>query len=435
MASFSSLPNEIIESILTYNLSVRDIFQVGLVSCRFRNFINDRQILVKMTKERLHRLKSEDIIGNGNSFSDLIGTFDTRKLKVFCISLEKWCWIVGIWKRNIPYFGGLLQIMLVTSPSPQIIATEIQAVTLKVVPVQTFTISLLKDATSSDTTNLLSVEPECNYFEKSKHSCSVLQTKNNEFVWSCCEFQRNHDFERMNTDFRRSLGMNHRAIPDSILNKMSSKAGVGFSKITEKLSYSSKSPIKSGYFAGDYSAHACEIVSVESKDSVISIKKISGDKYVRSGTITISIDLDHRIDYVGVLKELVENTRSFRLNKAIDDYQMANNVTESDNDHNIQRVPVQISSRLDHPSFYMGDVQSFGLTRAEDNQSTFFSAYKGTITLGDNPDSVDPDYKYTNMISVIQDKDTIYNLVIYDEKQDHASHIHEMILKRVPNLP
>merc|ERR1712176_845729 len=122
-------------------------------------------------------------------------------------------------------------------------------------------------------------------------------------------------------DFRAAVRINNEAIPNAILNGFNN-GGIRCTKINMPLESCDAQIVKPGFFTGDYSAHGTEVLLLKFGLNSILFEKISGDRNVRSGAVSIDIDLTCPIDYLKVLKFIARQPGEFNVRDIISRFQM-----------------------------------------------------------------------------------------------------------------
>ena len=415
---FNLLPNEVTEHILHF-LNGDDILEIALLNKHLYKLSNTHNIWCSILEAFAfkHQFCFEQ---EPYFFKDL----QQEELKNYYIKVvKKWGWLIGLWRRQLKRFGGMLQVK-VESSCHRIAGYDIQAIGLSINPVPVFVIYF--DALSFKTINVNCHDfnqIRCVFYSKNGHYCNIESSENDTHITLTCQdnTSESHDVQSMMNDFRSALGMNHRAIPQAVFSELSHE-GVKFSKILKPLESTKDAIIKPGYFAGDYSAHCCEIVSLQLNDSNIFMTKISGDGYVRAGSVSVNIDTTFLLDYLALLGSIIDNPYQFTLKNALSDFQIED--TDQLNSESKIVVPGCMVAMLKAI-----DSKTFGLT--EDN--TFIAAFKGQITLGNNPDNEFPTYHHKDIIAVITDDNTVtvYLSYIYTEIEG-LGYTDEMLFKRIP---
>ena len=362
---------------------------------------------------------------------EILKSMSWVSLKSFYINvLNKFDWIIGTWKRHLPAFGGLLFVKLEMSPC-RIVGYDVQGIDLEthLVPMFETNIEIIDCDVSKSHTYLANENISCILYSLKEHNLAIDydSERPEEIKISCLvgDSDQHHDKEKMKSDFHEAVGMNNVAIPDAIFAGFDN-GGITFSEINvPPVSHDVRIIVKPGFFAGDYSAHGNEIVLLQYNSNIILLEKISGDRNVRYGAISLEIDMNFPVDYMEVLKYIARQPDEFSVKRVIEQFPMSE-------DHWSEKGDKPKSNYVDKSLLqalqYWLPYRTFGI---DESDNSFIAALKGKITLGMMPDAEVPDYFYYEILAVITDDNSLCVLCPDEESGVGLDNIDEMFFKRL----
>ena len=420
------LPNELLLKIISF-LDGKDVLELSLVNLLLNELCKNHAIWYRIV--RWH-LKTKPAFYD---FSlDSLHSMTWKSLKSFFVNiLQKWGWLLGTWRRNIPAFGGMLFVKLELDHN-RIIAYDVQGLqmVLHLVPVFELTFDdrfkikkkarcILYSRTdhdvsiSSDSKNLesgrfkIKKKARCILYSRTDHDISVSSdSKNLELGLqiSCLagDMHKDHDIIQMKNDLAETVGRNNVKITNAVFARYK-KSALSFSQLTIPPVVKDKNLVEPGFFLGDYSAHGTEILLLKyGVEDNVQLEKISGDRNVRCGATSVDIDLNRQVDYIRVLKYIVENPHDFNVKDVIQRFPMENNCSWRDDitTSSLYHVEKSLAAALSraYPNFDLG---------VDKNNKTFVAAFKGNITLGGMPEAVVPKYFFYEVLVVITNADKL----------------------------
>ena len=133
--------------------------------------------------------------------------------------------------------------------------------------------------------------------------------------------------------------------------------------------------------------------------SSILLEKVTGDKNVRCGAVSIDIDMNCPVDYIKVLKFIAKQPNEFNIKDILNRFQARDDSWQEDEScYHVDRGLVQVLKS-------MFPERTFGI---DETDNSFIAAFKGKITLGRMPDAVIPDYFYHEVLVVITNENSLY---------------------------
>ena len=417
-----SLPNELVSKIIRF-LNGSDVLELSLVNRKFNALCNCRTIWFNILKH--YKVTQPSLYG----FTlESLGSLNWLSLQSLFINvLDKWGWLFGPWKRHISAFGGLLFVRLEISPF-QVIGYDVIGIDLDINLVPMFAINIRDYLPDGE--NVLYVSDakiSCNLYSRTEHHLTIEHNvESTDVMKICCrrgDPTQHHDIEKMIEDFAEAVGINKEEIPHALFSGLTS-GGIEYSKIHMPLVSCDVKLIEPGFFAGDYSAHGTEILLLKYDENSIQLEKVSGDKNVRYGTVSIDIDMTYPVDYLKVLKFIATKPHEFNVRNIIDKFKI-----------NSEGCPLKVESNLCYVEKgliqdlkYMHPRKSFGV---DESDNSFIAAFKGKITLGNMPDAAIPDYFFYEVLAIITNENSLYALFHYDELRSGFNTVDEMPFKRV----
>ena len=399
-----SLPNELISIVISF-LDGEDLLELSSVNQYFNELCDCHAVWYnilkqyKISKSSFYDFTLEDL--NSTSMVSLKSLY----MNVLC----KWGWLVGTWKRNISAFGGMLFIKLEMSPC-RIIGYDVQGMNLELNLVPMFEIHINKydDGVLSENVNYISDDRiSCTLYSLTQHDLAVECTDGNpdEIKISCLndDSAMGHDKEQMISDFAHTLGMNNLEIVHAILDGFKND-GITFSRINVPLVSDDLKILEPGFFVGDYSVHGNEILLLKYGLNSILLEKVSGDRNVRCGTVSVDIDLTCPVDYSEVLKFMARQPYTFNIGNAVTRFQIKEKgwLEEQIKSKSCSHVNKRLVQLLKSKTVHVG--RTFGI---DENNCSYISAFKGKITLGMMPHAENPDYFYYEVLAIITNQDSL----------------------------
>ena len=419
------LPNELLLKIISF-LDGKDVLELFLVNQLINELCKNHAIWYRIV--RWH-LKTKPAFYD---FSlDSLHSMTWKSLKLFFVNiLQKWGWLLGTWRRNIPAFGGMLFVKL-ESDHERIIAYDVQGLQMVLHLVPVFELTF-------DDRFKTNKKARCILYSTSDHFISVTSDfKNNELYLqiSCLagDIDNDHDITQMIEDFESTVNMNNVEITNAVFDCYK-KSALTFSQLTIPPALTDEHVVKPGFFMGDYDENGTEILLLKygAEDNIL-LEKISGDLYVRCGATTIDIDLNCQVDYIEVLNFIVESPQDFNVKDVIQRFPMGKNCSWRDNatSRSVFYVDKMLSAAISRvcPNFDIG---------VDKNNRTFVAAFKGNITLGNwhdarLPEGVVPDYFHVEVLVVFTNANKLCVLCpnFHDESLQGIHLVDPMVLNRI----
>ena len=396
---FHNLPNEIVSKIILF-LDGKDILKLSTVNRQLNELCDCHTTWLNIMKQ----YKTSE-----PSFYDFtlesLSSMNWKSLKSLYINvIEKWGWLIGSWKRHISAYGGLLFVKVRMSPC-QVVGYDVLSVELEMNLVPMFEINI-----SENDSDLLIGNPNC--FTEGRIRCTLYSKTEHYFtierniecpeeIEICClkgDSGDDHDKEQMISDFGEALGRNSFEITNAIFDGFYN-GGISLSKINVPPISCDNKIVEPGFFAGDYGAHGTEILLLKYDSSSILLEKVTGDKNVRCGAVSIDIDMNCPVDYIKVLKFIAKQPNEFNIKDILNRFQARDDSWQEDEScYHVERGLVQVLKS-------MFPERTFGI---DETDNSFIAAFKGKITLGMMPDAVIPDYFYHEVLVVITNENSLY---------------------------
>ena len=414
------LPNELLLKIIS-SLDGKDVLELFLVNKLFNELCKNHDIWYRIVKWHLKTTKPAFY-----DFSlDSLRSMTWKSLQLFFVNvLQKWGWIIGTWRRNIPAFGGMLFVKLELDHN-RIIAYDVQGLQMDLHLIPVFELTF-DDRFKADR------KARCILYSTSDHDISVTsdsKMKELELQISCLagDMENNHDMLQMKNDLEKTVSMNNVEITNAVFDSYK-KSALTFSQLSIPPVLKDKKLVEPGFFMGDYSAHGTEILLLKyGVEDNVQLEKISGDRNVRCGATSVDIDLNCQVDYIRVLKYIVENPHDFNVKDVIQRFPMENNCSWRDDitTSSLYHVEKSLAAALSSvcPNINLG---------VDKNSKTFIAAFKGNITLGMMPEAVVPDYFYYEVLVVITNADKLLILwPAHGESRRGIDLVYDMVLNRI----
>ena len=389
------LPNELLLKIISF-LDGKDVLELSLVNQLINELCKNHSIWYGIVRWHLKTTKP--------AFYDLsldyLYPMTWKSLKLLFVNiLQKWGWLLGTWRRNIPAFGGMLFVKLEFSHN-RIIAYDVQGLQMVLHLLPVFELTF-------DDRFKIKKKARCILYSRTDHDISVSSDSENlelELRISCLagDMHKDHDIIQMKNDLAETVGINNVKITNAVFARYK-KSALTFSQLRIPPVLKDKNLVEPGFFMGDYSAHGTEILLLKYgvKDNV-QLEKISGDRNVRCGATSVDIDLNCQVDYIKVLKYIVENPHDFNVKDVIQRFPMENNCSWRDDSttSSLYHVEKSLAAALTCtcPNFDLG---------VDKKNRTFVAAFKGNITLGMMPEAVVPNYFFNEVLVVITNADKL----------------------------
>jgi hypothetical protein len=413
-----NLPSELISNIISY-LGGKDVQELSSVNHILNKLCNCHRTWYEIIKQ--YKLSEPSFY----DFSlDFLQSMSWVSIKSFYVDvLRQWDWLVGFWSRCTPVFGGLLFVKLEMS-SCRIIGYDVQGKNLEKNLVPVFIISI-----DQNECNRCGDDIRCVFYSKTEHSLTInFDAKNPTEFRICCSKDysiQDHDKDKVIADLADTVGVNNNSITNAIFNGFRN-GGITYAKINMPIATDGIKFLEPGFFAGDYSNCGTEILLLKYASNCILLEKLIGDRNVRSGSVSVSIDLTCPIDYIEVLKFITKRPDEFNVKNVnehfkIKDDSCLKNQIELQSCFAVDKSLLE-ALRIVHPD------RTFGV---DDSNSSFIAAFKGKITLGMMPDAVVPDYFYYEVLAVITSQDRLCVFFPFDESYLSIFLVREKIFKRL----
>ena len=444
--SISLLPDKLLVKVLSY-LCGDDLIELSVTNQKLSSLCNCQTSWVNVLRQ--YKLFTDPI--SYNFPVEFLLTMEWVQLRSLYINaFKKWDWLIGFWKSLIPAFGGLLHVQMKMSPCKIVgyiiqappKATEFQTslVPIFVINIETNEAGVYRNsdidyldkdgiccALYSTTEHYVSIslenEMECEYGMKMRMCCH-----SDDCFAKTDEFFKEHDIETMRHDFVSSLGMNSSEVVQAMFSGFRD-GGIMFTSINMPQSLAEERVITPGFFAGDYAVHGSEILSLTYDSNHMILTKISGDRYVRCGAISILVDMTHPINYLGVLNSIARQPDLFNVKKILEEFQM----TEDSLDVLLGLEPTYVDEALIN-ILQLIDADLIDAT-FKDNESdgrSYVAAFKGRITLGMMPELEKPEYYYHDVLAVVTSQDNLFVFIpFHDEYQTGIRTIYKQKLRRL----
>lgn len=415
--TFDILPDEIVHRIVQF-VSGEDLIELGVVNKRFHDISNFPALWVDILLDNKYAYNP---ICYGFEKETLVGMKVDQLKVLYSFAVTKWGWLIGFWKREIPAFGGLLFVKLESSPF-RIVGYNIQ-----------YDTDVLRSRTCANPLFCIDIKTNkvtCMLFPVSSHSGKIVReniedtlpqrNKMNILCESRKRFSKDHTVSDMESYFSQLLGMNTEKII-KIIAKSYPSGGLSYSQISMPLKVTAPIIIQPGFFGGNYHAHGGEILSLSTTEDSIKLTKISGDRNVRSGEISIKIDLLYEIDYLAVLRLILigPHYHSLNVQEILEQFRI-NHTREMPRNKDPIIIPKRLIDLL-----IQQDTERKCLFHSENDNFSYLGAFKGRITLGAMPEVENPEYYYNDILVVIRSSDDIiyfwnYNALLGEYDYDVA---------------
>ena len=416
------LPNELLLKIIG-SLDGKDVLELFLVNKLFNELCKNHAIWYRIVRWHLKTAKP----GSYDFSLDSLHSMTWKSLKLFFVNiLQKWGWIIGTWRRNIPAFGGMLFVKLELDHN-RIIAYDVQGLQMVLHLVPVFELKF------DECFRINKYSRRCTLYPRSDHDILVTSDSKNkelELQISCLadDMDNDHDITQMIEDFENTVNMNNVEITSAVFDSYK-KSALTFSQLTIPPVLTDGHLVEPGFFMGDYSAHGTEILLLKyGVEDNVQLEKISGDRYVRCGATSVDIDLNRQVDYIRVLKYIVDNPQDFNVEDVIQRFPMENNCSWRDDitTSSLYHVEKSLAAALSRvcPDIDLG---------VDKNNQTFVAAFKGKITLGMMPEDVVPEYFYVEVLAVFTNANKLCLLCPdFDDESLRGIHfVDPMIFNRI----
>ena len=430
------LPDELIVEIISY-LCGDDLIELSFTSQQFNSLCNCHTSWLNVLMQYI-------IISDPPCYNfpiEILMNMNWVQLRSLYINaFKKWDWLIGFWRSHIPAFGGMLHVQMKMSPC-RIAGYSVQAsraMHLKTYLVPMFVIKIEKNESHlsphDSIGNFTGDGICCALYSINEHDVSISREKEiksskpTKMKIHCRtnNFVSDHDFESMKLAFSTFLGMNHEEVIHTVSSKICD-SGIMFTNIEMPRSSTEKRIIAPGFFAGDYSAtHGSEILSLTYDSRSMKFTKISGDRNVRCGAVSMLVDLSHPINYLEVVSSIAKQPDMFNVKKIVEEFKIQN---ESNSKLGKKAIIVD-EALVNLLEMIDGDLTNATLKNGQVH--SYIAAFKGRITLGMMPEVENPEYYYHDILAVVTSQDTLFVYIpCHDEYQTGIRMIFKQRLRRL----
>ena len=421
---FHNLPNEIVSKIILF-LDGKDILKLSTVNRQLNELCDCHTTWLNIMKQ--YKISEP-------SFYDFtlesLSSMNWKSLKSLYINvIDKWGWLIGSWKRRISAYGGLLFVKVQMSPC-QVVGYDVLGVELEMNLVPMFGINISKndsDLLIGNPNSFTEGRIRCTLYSKTEHYLTIESNiECPDEIKICClkgGSAEDHDKEQMISDFEEAVGYNNIVISNAIF-KGFNNGGISYGKINVPPISFDVNLVEPGFFAGD---HRCigtrtEILLLKYDSSSILLEKVTGDKNVRCGAVSIDIDMNCPVDYIKVLKFIAKQPNEFNIKDILNRFQVKEDFLLKDHCYIVDTGLVQVLKSI-FPE------RTFGI---DENDNSFIAAYKGKISLATMSHSVIPDYFYQEVLAVITNENYLYVYCrMCDESYHGFNRVQEIPYKRL----